>query len=174
MNWKHLVFGYIAYQVLKPKKKVAAIGKLKAHKFIPIYKELPKNGKNGKINIGFAKNQSGVYLIKENGKIVYVGHSKSNLYMTIMRHFYYWEDETYEGRKYTRFSYWDKIKTKRYTVRIVFTSPSRAEKLEAGLVKKHRPRDNQDKLKYILDLEKEEVEKVVQQYEEAEYEEAPF
>lgn len=53
---------------------------MKVFKFIP-----PYNNK-GKSNFRTAVNQSGIYLIKENGKLVYVGKSGYNLYKTMHRH----------------------------------------------------------------------------------------
>jgi hypothetical protein len=52
-------------------------------KFLPPYDE------NGKTNFPSRK-RTGVYLIKENGIIVYVGYSGKDLYKTMYRHFEQW------------------------------------------------------------------------------------
>ena len=106
----------------------------------------PYIGKN-KINLitRFPDRQkSGVYLIKENGKIVYVGYSGTDLYKTMYRHFQGWnhvkqEVVTYAGRKQTRYKDLSKI-----TVRVVYCTPKQAEALEMWLVKKLKPRDNEN------------------------------
>lgn len=90
--------------------------------------------------------QSGVYLIKSGGTIVYVGYSGSNLYKTFTRHFQSWEDRqiriTYKNRN-----------AENYTARIIFCGPIKAKKLETALVIKYRPRDNPNKYEqYMLDL----------------------
>jgi predicted methyltransferase len=101
-------------------------------------------------------NKSGVYLIKENGIIVYIGYSKTNLYRTLYRHFQQWNHKYQEVITYV-----NKLNRNRYTVRVVLCSPTRAEKLEAALIQKYNPRDNYMKLKkYEIDPEagKKEVE----------------
>lgn len=82
-------------------------------------------------------NKSGVYEIKENGRIVYIGFSGVNLYKTLYRHFEAWTHKTqkvvsYAGRR------------KRYTIRVTLCSPRDAYALEAALIKKHKPRDNEE------------------------------
>lgn len=108
---------------------------MKKFKFIPIYQEADRN----KTNISFATGKSGIYLIKEDNKIVYVGHSASNLYKTITRHFQTWND-----RQQDRIVY-PKNKRHRYSVRIIFTTPKQSGRLEMYLINKMRPRDNEKK-----------------------------
>jgi len=83
------------------------------------------------------RNRPGVYLIAEDGDIVYIGSSCSNLYSTMLRHFQEWNSQTQEVVTYV-----NKMRAHRYTVRIVLTTASRALKLEIGLIDKYEPRDN--------------------------------
>jgi hypothetical protein len=126
-------------------RKSPSVGKMHAHRFRPVYRQLPTGSKRGVFNIGFAKGKSGVYIIKEDGKTVYVGQSQTNLYRTITRHFQDWNDR----RSPDRITYRHGLRRHRYTVRVVFVSPARAMKLETMLIKKHRPRDNAAKLNEI-------------------------
>jgi hypothetical protein len=81
--------------------------------------------------------RSGVYLIKENNEIVYVGFSGTDLYTTMYRHFQTWND-----KKGPRVTYFSKLKKKYYTVRVVYCTPLQAAKLEKSLIAKYQPRDN--------------------------------
>lgn len=98
--------------------------------------------------------KSGVYLIKENGKIVYVGHSKSNLYKTLYRHFQRWDSHQ------TRATYKAKgNKRKKYRVRTILCTPNQAHRLEIALCKKHNPRDMKYKYRQLeLDVKDKKVE----------------
>ena len=113
-----------------------------------IFKFLPPYQKNGKTSFPEANNRSGVYLIKENGKLVYVGSSGYNLYKTLYRHFQTW------NHKYQKVvSYKDYVKHNKYTVRLIFCTVKQAEALEKALIIKHQPRDNEQKYEaYELDL----------------------
>ncbi|MCU0439150.1 MAG: hypothetical protein MUC49_14730 [Raineya sp.] len=70
--------------------------------FFPPYNE------KGKTNFkNFTDNKKGVYFIRkqDTNEILYIGHSKSDLYKTAYRHFQSWEDKkqyrvTYPKRKY--------------------------------------------------------------------------
>ena len=103
--------------------------------------------KNGKVaeHISKAKNKSGVYFIKPTGKSkpVYVGHSRSDLYKTILRHFQSWNDKTQIRIVYPKYG---------YVVRVVLTSPKRAENLERAYIIKHKPKDNPNKLELFTKL----------------------
>ena len=103
--------------------------------------------KDGSTNMVFFKNKSGVYIIRERTKIsgykiVYIGYSATNLYKTIMRHFQEWSDP--RGKRVT---YIDKINKPGYNYLVTVSTcvPSLAERLEAYLIKKNKPRDNQEK-----------------------------
>lgn len=86
--------------------------------------------------------KAGVYIIKENNQIVYVGYSGSNLYRTMYRHFEQWNAKqtvnVYDG------------KSGNYKCRVILTTPAQASRLETALIIKHQPRDNQHKLNNIL------------------------
>jgi predicted GIY-YIG superfamily endonuclease len=106
--------------------------RIKKSKFLPPYKP------NGRTTFGAAQSKTGVYLIKENDVVVYVGYSGSDIYRTLYRHFQYWNHRTQETISYAG-------KRKDYTVRIVFCSKADAIRLERGLILKHNPRDNKNK-----------------------------
>tara|TARA_R110000751_G_scaffold128883_2_gene230936 strand:- start:218 stop:622 length:405 start_codon:yes stop_codon:yes gene_type:complete len=94
--------------------------------------------KDGKTNFPHTTKKSGVYLIADkNGKIVYVGFSLSNLYKTMYRHFQSWKDWRQERATFSR---------KTHKVRVVFTTPKQAQKLERALIVKYKPKGNPDKL----------------------------
>ncbi len=116
---------------------------MKAFRFQP-----PYNSK-GKTTFPGASKKSGVYLIKENGELVYVGYSGTDLYKTMYRHFQSWSDAEYKGGKAIpaqyRVSYKEFLEKKKYTVRIVFCTAIQAERLERVLIKKYNPRDNANK-----------------------------
>lgn len=122
---------------------------MKVQKFIAPYNKFDKP------TLQNSWKKSGVYLIKEDDKIVYVGHSKSNLYKTMYRHFQKWDSHQ------TRATYKAKgNKRKKYKVRIILTTPKQAERLERVLCKKYNPRDM--KYKYLqleLDLKDKQLEK---------------
>jgi hypothetical protein len=108
---------------------------MKVFKFIPPYTadgktKFPERGKTG------------VYLIKENGKIVYIGYSLNDLYKTMYRHFQTWNHTGQEVVSYNAKG------SDTYTVRVVYCTPSQADRLERYLIRKHKPRDN----KYIYEL----------------------
>lgn len=85
----------------------------------------------------------GVYLIrdKESKKILYIGHSTSNLYKTLYRHFQSWKDKQYRAT-------FDKYKTE---VRIITTTEKQAQRLERFLIRKYRPGANEVKHKEIIE-----------------------
>jgi excinuclease UvrABC nuclease subunit len=110
-----------------------------------------------------SKNQSGVYVIrkKESHKVVYVGFSKNQLYKTVYRHFQTWTDISRTTQ--TRFTY----PKKGYQVRIIFTTPARAQQMEKYLIQLFKPKDNE--LKYPdLFMTKEAIQKIEQEIIQAE------
>ena len=109
---------------------------MKVFKFLPPYKP------DGKTNFPYTANRTGVYVIKENGTIVYVGFSGYNLYKTMYRHFQSWHHKTQEV-----VSYKSRMGSKNYTVRVIYCTAKQAAALEKALIKKHRPRDNEMKYK---------------------------
>lgn len=124
-------------------KQPAAIGSLKVSKFYKVY----VNDKlNPDLMLKPSKNQKGVYILKKNNEIVYIGYSGSNLYKTLTRHFQSWED-----RKQIRITY---SKTDNIKARIIYTSTAaQAAKLEKALILKYKPADNPNKYEqYNLNL----------------------
>lgn len=121
--------------------RAAAVGKITESNWFNPYKKEPFPSK-GQFDerIRQAKGKAGVYIIKENNKIVYVGHSKTQLYKTITRHFHKWE-HTSRQVSYDVFS-------ANYKVKIIFTPKSEAKDLECKLILKHNPRDNQEKYSF--------------------------
>ena len=116
---------------------------MKKFKFIPPYKS------PGKTNFPKAQNHSGVYLIKENGKLVYVGYSAKNLYKTMYRHFQQWHHNYQEAITYV-----NKLNRHKYLVRVIYCTPQQAQRLERALIIKHKPRDNDMKYKqHILNFQ---------------------
>ena len=108
---------------------------------IPIYKRLPKAGKNGITNIKHLTNKRGVYFIFERGKLVYIGSSSKSLYKTILRHFQKWSDTA----QLRRISYKNKLGKFSFTVGVILMnkqSSAAIDKKEYTLVNKHKPRDN--------------------------------
>lgn len=142
---------------------------MKVFKFIAPYKA------NGKTNLPEAVNRSGVYLIKKDGVLVYVGYSESNLYKTILRHFQTWNDK----QSPERLSYKNQMNRAKFTVRVVFTTPKRAAALEKALILKYNPKDNflkyENYLKQATKTERDYINSIEQIYEFAPVlNEAPF
>lgn len=125
-------------------------------------KILPPYNKDGKTNFP-ARNKSGTYLIYKDSKLVYVGHSVTDLYTTMYRHFQKWDDKTQ-----VRISY--KV-SPLYKVRVVYCSPTNAQKLEKALIVKFKPKDNP--IKYDLFTLKESDKDMIKEVSEM-ISEAPF
>jgi hypothetical protein len=122
---------------------------MKKTKYIDVFKSL-KSDKGRKTNLSFAFGKSGVYIIKEDNKIVYIGQSGTNLYRTILRHFQSWNDRTQ-----ARVTYIGKLSRHKYKVRVVFVPPKKAIQLERDLIAKYKPRDNPDKIQQVLNFKQE-------------------
>lgn len=106
-----------------------------------VYKFLPPYDEKGKCTFRAAKERPGVYIIKEDSKIVYVGKSGYNLYKTMYRHFQSWHHSQQDV-----VSYKNRLSRHRYTVRVVYTTANQANALEEALILKYKPRDNDQKL----------------------------
>lgn len=106
------------------------------------FKFLPPYAAPGKTNFPATQNRSGVYLIKENNKLVYVGMSGRNLYKTLYRHFETWEHKQQEVTTYKT-----RLNRHKYTVRVILCTPGQAARLERLLILKYNPRDNDLKYK---------------------------
>ncbi|MBN2664800.1 MAG: GIY-YIG nuclease family protein [Bacteroidales bacterium] len=124
--------------------------------------------KEGKTNlIKLTRHQYGVYLIKSKrtNEIVYIGHSSSNLYKALYRHFQYYNDENSQNRTY----YGNK---QGYEVAVILTSKKQAPKVEISLIKEYKPRDA------FLKYENYEIEFVespeIEDFEEWQITEVPF
>ncbi len=92
------------------------------------------------------RNKSGVYMIYQNGTLVYVGYSTTDVYKTMYRHFQYWNDN-----KQVRVIYPNSNTIK---VRLIYCTPLQADKLEKALILKYKPRDNPNKYEqYSMDYE---------------------
>jgi excinuclease UvrABC nuclease subunit len=130
--------------------------------------------KDGKTAFPEMKGKNGVYLIKEDGKLVYIGHSCKHLYKIIYRHFQRWQESSLiSGRRLYHTTYKNKMRRHRYTVRIVLTNTcAQAERLERALIIKHQPRDNRQKYdQYKIDFRDK---KMVETYEKKNTEPLPF
>lgn len=116
-------------------------------RFAPVYID----GKPNPALIRANYKKPGVYLIKVNGELSYVGYSSTNVYKTILRHFQSWEDRYQVRVTYPKASY--------VTARIVYTSTgAQAAQLEKALIIKYKPKDNPNKLEqYELDLKDEKI-----------------
>ena len=107
---------------------------VKRPKYMPPYRA------ERKTNFTTAQNKSGVYIIKENGNIVYIGMSGKNIYRTLYRHFQAW------SHSYQRVvTYQSQLKFNDYSVRLILCTPSQAARLEKYLIIKNQPRDNAEK-----------------------------
>lgn len=124
--------------------------------------------KDGRTNFPDAKGRKGVYIIKVDGKITYIGHSGSDLYRTMYRHFQSWTDPTQR-----RVTYKGRVSRDRISVRVAYTNTARqAATLERALILKYKPRDNPDKLELYQPTASEK--RALQQYDTAHLEPAPF
>jgi hypothetical protein len=122
----------------------------------------------------FGRGKPGVYLIKRDNKIVYVGFSASDVEKACLRHFYNYNDSHRQKRVF----YPNK---EGITVRITLTTAARAAKLEKALIIKLKPKDNPDKLQGYLGIIPKSCEQVLAEYEDSQVstnkvmdEEAPF
>jgi len=105
--------------------------------FLPAY--LPGETKRGKIyGLSGIRNKSGVYFIKENGVLVYVGMSRSNLQEALYRHFQDWSSSW----KQKRVSYKNEIGINTYEAACITTDKDNAHPLEKCYILEYNPRDN--------------------------------
>ena len=102
---------------------------------------------------------SRVYLIKENGRIVYVGMSKYNVVDIVYRHFYKWKEWWSGGRNNPtcreRITYCEKLNKNKYEIAILVLDVRDVDAIERALIVSLKPRDNAEKyIKYFEDLTK--------------------
>ncbi len=105
----------------------------------PYLRFFPAYWPSGKIGHPVRRKETGVYLIKENNQIVYIGQSKSCVYKACYRHFQKWV-EVNGGQR--RVSYKETIDQKKYQIAILLVEPSLVDQIEASLIKGFTPRDN--------------------------------
>lgn len=92
--------------------------------------------------------RKGIYIIKEDDIIVYIGMSQSCLVEALYRHFYPYNDSARRPRHY-----YDVSNGKDYKIFTIETNIQDAPKLERGLVIGMNPRDNRDRFKlYLKDM----------------------
>lgn len=153
---------YCLYEMTREKRAIAGIGGIGAinykSKFMPPYKQLsvPELGWKAETNFAFAQGKPGVYIIKRNGKIVYVGSSTQNVYAQMLRHFepYIKKNSStlrnldYETRKSLfqsghKKNYFSDYIQNQYLVRIILTNTAnQSRNLERALIKEYKPSDN--------------------------------
>jgi hypothetical protein len=139
-------------------RKGGIFGKYVKTKFMPVYVD----GKPNKNLIRASDKRPGVYLIKVDGKLKYIGYSSYNVYKTITRHFQEWGGRFNDQIRITY------PKTDNVTARVIYTNTgAQAIKLERALILKYRPDDNPNKFTTIeADKDSDQIIKS--------YEEAPF
>lgn len=92
----------------------------------------------------------GCYLIKKGKRIIYVGHSKTDVKKTLYRHFQTWTDIRTTEQRYTqgyeRVTY-QGYDLNEFKIKVIYTpTPREAELLEQVLIQKIKPKDNTQKL----------------------------
>jgi hypothetical protein len=95
------------------------------------------------------KTGPGVYIIYKKGKPAYVGFSASNVKKTMYRHFQSWDDPTQKRVVYKHLV--------DITCRVIFTTATRAPKLEEALILSLKPVDNTLKLEMYSNTQRAEV-----------------
>lgn len=116
--------------------------KLKATRFFKPYSE------TGSCNL--KSTGTGVYIIKKNNKVLYVGYSAKDVRKTLYRHFQAWVDmrATYNKMQqpYARITYYNQDRND-FLVKVIYTPTEKeAEILEQLLIQKLKPNDNSLKL----------------------------
>jgi len=105
--------------------------------FLPAY--LPTKTKRGKTyGLAGIRKKSGVYFIKENDVLVYVGMSRSNLQEALYRHFQDWSRSWAQRRVF----YKNELHEHVYTVACITTDKDEAHPLEKCYILEFNPRDN--------------------------------
>ena len=132
--WKYLLGAAVLYKLSNQKTGIGAVKKTHWH---PVYEIIPTKGKNGKSTLAWTTGKSGVYLIKEDNQIVYVGSSSTNLYSTILHHFQRWKDK----QQPNRLTYKESLSLN-YKIRIMLCKTSKAYDLEKKFINYYQPRDN--------------------------------
>jgi len=102
---------------------------------------------------------SGVYIIRKNGVIYYVGMSKNDVKQTMYRHFQLWNDyrndwvKKVTGQNFDRVTYYNEDRSL-FSCKVIFTPTAReAAILEQHFILKFKPKDNTLKLLAFSDTE---------------------
>ena len=124
------------------------LNSLVRHKKAPPYKFHQRGRDSTQFNLKFV---SGVYLIYEKGKVVYIGASDFNLYKSLYRHFEQWNDN--RGWKHLTF---DKDKV---LVEVIYCNPENSRLLADELILKYKPIYNKYRESNIVsfDFDKREI-----------------
>ncbi len=105
--------------------------------FLPAY--LPEKNKRGKVyGLQGIRKKAGVYFIRENGILVYVGMSRSNLQEALYRHFQDWS----RSWKQKRVFYKHEVDVHNYEVACITTESDQAHPMEKCYILQYNPRDN--------------------------------
>jgi|GEM_PF-2407222 len=180
------VIGLAIYEMFVKNKSVSGIGAIESKsKFMPPYKQMavPELGWKTETNFKFAQNKPGVYIIKKNGIIVYIGSSTQNVYAQMLRHFEPYEktiSSQFENTDYAKRKkilqtghkkpYWHDYEKNDYRVRVIITNTAlQSKNLEIALIKKYGPPDNfiyNDPTLYYYELSNAEN-KILEEFEQA-------
>jgi excinuclease UvrABC nuclease subunit len=111
------------------------------------------------------KTGAGVYVIKKNNVVVYVGMSYRDVKKTLYRHFQKWTDKrTYFSKQnsiYERVTYHNE-NLDLFSCRVIFTdSDKQTENLEQYLIKKYSPINNTLKIYYLSKKDEEIVKNII-------------
>lgn len=116
--------------------------------FKPPFDGNRKDGKRNRVFRPFS-GKPGVYIIKEDDVIVYVGMSQSDVVKAMYRHFYFWGPD-YRQPNHRRITYLD-LDAHKYECTMFDVSQSEAVSIERGIIVSLRPRDNFDRFEGYLD-----------------------
>ena len=127
----------------------------------------------GKTNFPETQGKFGVYIIKKDGIIDYIGYSQYDLYKIMYRHFQDWKNKPSTKFPQKRTTYSKNMRS-RITVRVVLTTKLQALRLEKALIVKYKPKNNEIRYEKLNKGEKVQMSKAAASYFGAEVETAPF
>lgn len=107
--------------------------------FVPAYLSKSKCGIRGTKEV---RRKTGVYFIKEDGELIYIGMSKSCVYNALYRHFQHWVAHDRTRHKHKRLTYKHWLKKHKYEVAIVYLEKEIVDHVERFNIGTYRPRDN--------------------------------
>ena len=108
--------------------------------FVDAYLPATTPVRKRKYNMRGVEHKSGVYFIKEEGALVYIGMSRSNLQEAMYRHFQQWK-----SWRQRRVTYKHTLDVHKYEVACITTGKDMAHPLEKAYILKFNPRDNFDR-----------------------------